>query len=357
MPAYFDEATKTWFCKFYYTDYTGTRKQKKKRGFKLQRDAKEWERAFLEKQQADITMPFASFVEIYFEDMSHRLRENTIIQKRYVVDQKLLPYFGTLPLNEITPANVRKWQNTLIAYRDDKGQPYSETYLKTVNNQLTAIFNYAVKYYKLSENPCHRAGSMGKSNAEEMQFWTKDEFKQFLEAVEDKPQSKAAFLTLYYTGMRIGELLALTIADVNAQDCTITINKSYQRINGKDVITPPKTPKSNRTVTIPEFLKDELQDYISKLYEPKPTDRLFPHTKHFFEHEMVRGTKNSGVKRIRLHDIRHSHASLLIELGCSPLLIAERLGHEKVETTLNTYSHLYPQKQNEIAEKLQQLRY
>ena len=121
MPAYFDEATKTWFCKFYYTDYTGTRKQKKKRGFKLQRDAKEWERTFLEKQQADITMPFASFVEIYFEDMAHRLRENTLIQKRYVVDQKLLPYFGALPLNEITPANVRKWQNTLISYRDDKG--------------------------------------------------------------------------------------------------------------------------------------------------------------------------------------------------------------------------------------------
>lgn len=356
MPAYYDESTKTWYCKFYYTDYTGTKKQKKKRGFKLQREAKEWERAFLEKQQADVTMPFEKFTETYFEDMSHRLREHTIIEKKYVVNLKLIPYFGKLPLNEITPANVRKWQNTLMDYRDDKGNPYSETYLKMINNQLTAIFNYAVRYYGLRENPCRKAGSMGKSHAEEMQFWTRDEFKQFCAAIEDKPQSKAAFLVLYYTGMRIGELLALTLADIDLQECKITINKSFQRLRGQDVITPPKTPKSNRIVTIPEFLRDELQEYISKLYHPKQSDRLFPYTKSFFEHEMIRGIKHSGVKKIRLHDIRHSHASLLVEMGCTPLLIADRLGHEKIETTLNTYSHLYPHKQNEIAQKLQNLK-
>lgn len=82
MPAYYDDKTKSWRCKFYYTDFTGTKKQKKKRGFKLQREAKEWERAFLEKQQADVSMPFERFTEIYFEDMSHRLREHTILQKK-----------------------------------------------------------------------------------------------------------------------------------------------------------------------------------------------------------------------------------------------------------------------------------
>lgn len=269
---------------------------------------------------------------------------------------KLVPYFGKLLLNEITPANIRKWQNILIAYRDDKGKPYSETYLKTINNQLTAIFNYAVKYYGLRENPCRKAGSMGKSHAEEMQFWTRDEFKQFHAAISDKPQAKAGFLTLYYTGMRIGELLALTVGDIDMQSCTISINKSYQRLRGQDIITPPKTPKSNRIVTIPEFLRDELQEYISKLYHPKMADRIFPCTKSYFEHEMLRGIKLSGVKKIRLYDIRHSHASLLVEMGCTPLLIADRLGHEKIETTLNTYSHLYPHKQNEIAEKLQSLK-
>ena len=82
---------------------------------------------------------------------------------------------------------------------------YSQTYLKTVNNQLSAIFNYAVKYYDLRDNPCRKAGSIGKSYAGEKQFWTKQEFKQFLVAVEGKPEARMAFLLLYWTGMRIGD--------------------------------------------------------------------------------------------------------------------------------------------------------
>lgn len=133
----------------------------------------------------------------------------------------------------------------------------------------------------------------------------------------------------------------------------MTVNKSFQRLNGKDVITPPKTPKSNRIISLPDFLLDELKTYTDKLYKLRKHDRIFPYTKHFFEHEMIRGTKDGEVKRIRLHDIRHSHACLLIELGFSSLAIADRLGHEKVETTLNAYSHLFPHKRDEVAEKLQ----
>jgi len=91
MPTYYDENTKTWYCKFYFTDYTGTKKQKKKRGFKLQREAKEWERNFLETQQVDLTMSFENFVKIYNEDMKHRLRENTFRQKQHLIDKKLFP--------------------------------------------------------------------------------------------------------------------------------------------------------------------------------------------------------------------------------------------------------------------------
>ncbi len=104
------------------------------------------------------------------------------------------------------------------------------------------------------------------------------------------------------------------------------------------------------------FLCDELKAHTERLYNLYRHDRIFPYTKSFFEHEMVRGTKDGTVKRIRLHDIRHSHASLLIELDFSPLAVADRLGHEKVETTLNTYSHLFPHKRDEIAEKLQKLK-
>ena len=329
MPVYKDEKTDTWYCKFYYVDYTGTKKQKFKRGFKLQRDAKEWERNFLETQQADLTMTFENFIKIYNEDMKHRLREHTYTQKRYVINQKLLPYFGKIPVSDITPAIIRKWQNELIAYRDENGKPYSETYLRTINNQLSAIMNYAVRYYGLRDNPCRKAGSIGKSHAEEMQFWTTEEFKTFLDKISDKPQSRAGFLVLYYTGIRIGELLALEYADIDFKDCKMTINKSYQRLDTKDIITPPKTPKSNRVISLPDFLVDELKTYTEKLYGLHKHDRIFPYTKHFFEHEMKLGTKDGEVKKIRLHDIRHSHASLLIELGFSPLAIADRLGHEK----------------------------
>ena len=213
--------------------------------------------------------------------------------------------------------------------------------------------NYAVRYYTLRDNPCRKAGSIGKGHADEMQFWTTEEFKMFLDKISDKPQARAGFLTLYYTGLRIGELLALEYGDIDFEGCKLTVNKSFQRIDKTDVITPPKTPKSNRVISLPNFLVDELRAYTGKLYKLHKHDRIFPYTKHFFEHEMQRGTKDGEVKRIRLHDIRHSHASLLIELGFSPLAIADRLGHEKVETTLNTYSHLFPHKRDEVADKLQ----
>lgn len=259
MPAYFDETTKTWYCKFYYTDYTGTRKQKKKRGFKLQRDAKDWERNFLETQQADLSMSFENFIKIYNEDMKHRLREHTYVQKQYVIEKKLLPTFGKLPVSQITPAHIRKWQNDLIAYRDSDGKPFSLTYLRNINNQMSAIMNYAVRYYNLKENPCRKAGCIGKYHAQEMQFWTAEEFHCFLDKISNKPQSRAGFLILYYTGIRIGELLALEYGDIDFENCTLTVSKSYQRLNGSDVITPPKTPKSNRIISIPEFLRDEIQ--------------------------------------------------------------------------------------------------
>lgn len=353
MPSYKNDKNNTWYCKFYYKDWQDNQQQKKKSGFKTKKEAQAWERAFLDKQAANPDMLFSSLVEIYLEDMAHRLKETTMNTKKYIIELKVLPYFENMKVCDIKASHIRSWQNELIAMRDKHGKPYSQTYIKTVNNQLTAIFNYGVKYYGLASNPCRSAGSIGKAKAEEMDFWTKQEFKTFIEGVKDKPQSYAAFMTLYYTGMRIGELMALTPSDIT--DTTITINKSYTRLNCRDIITTPKTPKSNRTITIPKLLHECLTQYQAALYDLQPDARLFEFTKHFLVHEMRRGCKSTGVKKIRLHDLRHSHASLLIELGFSPLLIAERLGHEKVETTLNTYGHLYPSKQSEIATALDNL--
>lgn len=160
------------------------------------------------------------------------------------------------------------------------------------------------------------------------------------------------FQVLYWTGMRIGELLALTYNDIDFEAQTIRVCKSYQRFDKRDVITTPKTPKSNRNISIPNFLVEDLKEYTEKLYGIMADGRIFQCTKSYLTAEMTRGIKNSGGKRIRVHDLRHSHASLLVEMNFSPKEIAERLGHEKIETTLNTYSHLYPNKQAQLANRL-----
>lgn len=190
-----------------------------------------------------------------------------------------------------------------------------------------------------------------------MNYWTLEEFQTFSECVKDKPTSYYAFLTMYWTGVRVGELLAITLGDVDLENKTLVISKSLQRINGKDIVTEPKTEKSKREISLPDFLVEELKEYINMLYGMMKKDRMFQVTKSYLEKEMIRGVKLSGVKKIRLHDLRHSHASLLISvLGVQPKLVSDRLGHEKITTTLQTYSHIYPDQSRDLADKLNDFR-
>lgn len=213
-------------------------------------------------------------------------------------------------MNEISAAHVRKWQNTMISFRYENGEGYSETYRKTMHNILSAIFNHACRVYNLKTNPARLAGNMGREESKEMLFWTVEEYKKFSDAIVDKPISYYAFEMLYWTGMRLGELLALTMEDFDLENGTVRINKSYQRLKGQDYITTPKTPKSNRTIKLPKFLSEEMKDYFAMIYDIEPKDRIFQVTKSFLHHEMERGAKLSGVKKIRIHDLRHSHVSL-----------------------------------------------
>ena len=162
---------------------------------------------------------------------------------------------------------------------------------------------------------------MGKKKNREMLFWTKDEYLKFADVMMDKPLSYYAFEMLYWTGIREGELLALTSADFNFEKESVTINKSFQHLNGRDIITSPKTEKSNRTIKLPNFLCEEIQDYLKMLYDVGLDDRMFPVTKSYLYREMERGSKQAGIKRIRIHDIRHSHVSLLIDMGFSATLL------------------------------------
>lgn len=260
-----DTSKGTWTVYARYTDWQGKVKVLHKRGFKTKREAVEYEREYLLKKSKDVTMSFAQFVECYLENLKPRLKYNTYLTKEHIIRTKILPYFDDKALADICTSDIMQCRNEILQMRDDDGKGYSPTYLKTISSQMSAIFNHATRYYDLKDNPCQKVGNMGKKKAKEMLFWTRDEFFQFIENMKSKPMSYYAFKLLFWTGIREGELLALTPADFNFEKKTLRINKSYQRLEGKDIITDPKTPKSNRTIVMPDFLAVELEDFISSL--------------------------------------------------------------------------------------------
>lgn len=229
MPAYKNKENGSWYVVTQYTDWTGERKPKCKRGFATRREALEWEQKFQQQNAGDLDMSFEAFCEIYTNDLKARLKESTWQTKENIIKTKLLPYFGKRKINEITTKDVIAWQNELLAYRDEKRKPYSQTYLKTLHNQLSAIFNHAVRFYDLHSNPAAKAGNMGTEERREMLFWTKEEYQKFAEEMMDKPVSYYAFQMLYWTGIREGELLALTPADF---DLSAALSRSARPISG-----------------------------------------------------------------------------------------------------------------------------
>ena len=340
-----------WRVVFRYTDWQGVARQTQKRGFKTKKEAQMWEREELLKKGSKLDMTFGSFVELYERDKKQRIKENTWSSKEPIIRLKILPYFANRKIAEIQPKDIVAWQNELLAFRYPDGKAYSSNYLKTIHGQLSAIFNHAIKYYSLPTNPAQQAGNMGYEAQREMKFWTQEEYLKFADAMMEKPRSYYAFELLYYGGIRLGEMLALSPQDFDFKRKTVTINKSYQRIKGRDVITTPKTKKSNRTIVLPDFLCDEIEDYLGMLYEVEDTERIFTMSKSYLHHEMDRGAKEAGVPRIRVHDLRHSAVSLLIEMNFTALAIADRMGHEAIDITYR-YAHLFPTKQTEMANQL-----
>ena len=347
MPVYKDEKRGTWYFKCNYRDWQGEIKTKMKRGFATKKEAQKCEREFIEMQSGNMNMKLLNFVEVYFNDKGTRLKERSIMTKRTLIETKILPYFGEKPMNEITAVDIIKWQNMLM------DQEYSPTYLRMIQNQLTALFNHAERFYDLRDNPCKKVDKMGRSNARELNFWTKDEYEVFIKGfgAEDE-MYRIIFQMLFWLGCRIGEVLALTASVIDLENGTISVSKTYFRRNKTDYITSPKTESSNRKITIPKFLKGEIKEYLDRQYELAPEDRIFPITDRAVQKKMKQKTEEAKLKPIRVHDLRHSHIALLIEKGLQPLVIAQRVGHDSVNTTMNIYGHLYPNKQKEVADLL-----
>ena len=316
---------KNWKVQVYYKDWQGNRKRKQKRGFRTKGEAKEWERDFLQQQSQGVDIEFGNFLEIYYKDMDVRLRENTMYTKRYIIDLKIKPYFEKKILSEITVADVRAWQNELLTYKDKNGKGYSPTYLKTVNCQLTAIFNYAMRYYNLQDNPCRKAGAIGKSKGEPKDFWMQEEFNAFLETVSDKPETRMAFLLLYWTGMRIGEMVLLNKADINfnERECVVFGKGDKERIVYFDART-----------------KIHLQNYIDSRTDDNPA--LFvtlrsPHKRikiGGIESRLREMGKKLAIQKVHPHKFRRTLATMAIDKGMPIEQLQQLLGHKRIDTTL-----------------------
>lgn len=350
MPVYKDETTNTWYCKFYYSTMDGKRKQTTKRGFATKRDAKQWECEKRASNSSDMTVTLETFVNMYFHDKKGELKERSIKNKKYMIESHIIPYLGKRKMNEILPIDIIRWQNTMR----EKG--FSPTYLRMIQNQLTALFNHASIIYNLKDNPCKKVKKMGKPDADELNFWTKEEYDKFIATIDKSDRYYVIFEILFWCGCREGELLALTVDDIDFESNQIHISKTYYRSGGKDIIAEPKTPQSVRTIDIPEFLKEEIKDYVERLYKYPHDARIFPIVAEAVQHKMKRNIEKAGVKKIRVHDLRHSHVAYLIHQGVEPLLIKQRLGHKDIGITLNTYGHLYPNEQKKLAEMLNEKR-
>ena len=190
-----------WYVSVRYKNWLGEPSRKTKRGFETKRGALALEREFLQKYSGSLDMTFNSFYEVYRNDLQKRIRQNIWVTKSSIIEKKILPYFGNKRVRDVKPVDVLHWKNIIMETMDENGMPYSPVYLKTIHNQLSAMFNHAVRFYGLPENPAAKAGNMGKEKCGEVLVWTKDEYLQFAETLKCKPASYYAFETLYWCGL------------------------------------------------------------------------------------------------------------------------------------------------------------
>ena len=174
-----------------------------------------------------------------------------------------------------------------------------------------------------------------------VEFWTPEEYERFAYYAMEYPQYYYVYEMLYWCGLRLGEMLALTLNDIDLENGIISVTKTYNHLNGEDIISTPKTPNSVRKVSMPAFLCDELKEYIGLQYEPTREQRIFQISKSKLANNFHLLPDEAGLKRITIHGLRHSHVSLLISKKYDIFEVSKRIGHKSVKTTQDIYGHLF----------------
>lgn len=197
--AYKEKDTKKWTAQWFETNARGEKKKRRKRGFETKREALEYERQKKLNNSRSMDMKLSEFMEVYFEDKQNELKERTMKNKRYMMEQHIIPYFGNQMMSEITAGQIIQWQNEM----QTKG--FSEAYLRMIQNQLTSLFTHASRIYDLHTNPCKKVKRMGSSDNRSLDFWTVDEYQKFIQTMEPGSRYYLIFEILFWTGCRIGD--------------------------------------------------------------------------------------------------------------------------------------------------------
>lgn len=349
MPVYKDEKRNTWYYSTWKKDIHGKNKKSVKRGFQTKKEAQLAEASFNLKSTENRSITFGELYLDYINYQKNNLKPRSFqcLQSRF--NLHILPYFSKKKINNIIGKDVVDWHDEL----NKKG--FAFRYRKVIHIHLSSILKYGVQHHGLNKNIASIIGGFKNDELKkDLMFWTYEEFQRFINVVDDLTY-KTFFSLLYYTGLRLGETLSLNWKDIH--DNVVKVNKTIsQRTSaGGYVITTPKTKNSVRNVLMPSHLVKLLNDYYiyQKTFEGF-NDKwfVFGGVRPLPETTIGRVKDNycelAGVKRIKIHDFRHSHASLLINKGANPTIVAQRLGHSDIAMTLNTYSHMFPNSQNEI---------
>ena len=343
-----------------YHPVTGKQIQKYKSGFKTKKEAKEeYSKLILasaEELAVDKEQPtFKTFVEdIYLPWYKTQVKESTY-KNRYSTIQKHFAYFYRKKVNEIEPIHVQTWQLKLA-------KEFSPNYVRIVQGMLAVAFDRAIILGLCERNPARMVGNV-KSKKIKVDFWTLEEFQKVISLLYKGDYYEhylfISFWLLFMTGMRIGEAAALQWDDIDFETGLLSITKTlYYKSMTEYKFVEPKTQASKRTIVIDEDTIKELKEW-KEVQQKVLKDCNFvisysgiPTSKHTLPRALEKLAGLAGVHRIKIHALRHSHASLLISMGENPLIIKDRLGHEKIQTTLGTYGHLYPNSNFEVAKKL-----
>ena len=347
MPVYHDKKLKTWYVKFRYRDWQGKAHYTTKRGFKTKRDAVKYEFEFKNTSNERIDIKLSNLAEKYLADKKLRIKISHYKVIEYTLQKHFLRTMGNLKISELSSALMKEWQSDLISNNELKHNT-----LIRIQTTVSSMINYAVKYYGLKENPLRVVGNIGntKKEARRIQFWTYEEFKQFMSHVKNH-KHKICFKILFFGGLRVGELLALNRKDFNFRENKIIITKSKIQSTGE--ISTPKTPESEREIDMPVEIMREIKNYIRNLkVVPVAPSPIFNTSHSALWLSLKNCAAKAGVKKIRIHDLRHSHASHLIHLGVPITTISRRLGHKSPKITLDVYSHMYEESGKQTAELL-----